>query len=340
MTLPLSFLLMSILAALLASGCTSAKGQATAGVEAEKATLNVVTTIAPITSIVEDIGGTKVRITGLVPEGVNSHTFEPAPSAAAALAEADVLIANGLFLETRTVELAKASMRPGTTVLELGEKAISRSEWRFDFSFPEDGGHPNPHLWPDPILSLEYAMLIAEELSRLEPPNASYFAANYAAFKQRIDSLDAAIVTAIATIPPQNRVLLTYHDSWAYFASRYGMTVIGAVQPSDFSEPSAREVADLIDQIRDRRLPAIFGSEVFPSGVMEQIARETGATFVDNLRDDDLPGAPGDPDHSYLGMMVLNVETIVEALGGDASVVSAVSKGPGLSGAPRAVYPQ
>src|SRR5690606_19443756 len=109
----------------------------------------------------------------------------------------------------------------------------------------------------------------------------------------------------------------TYHDSWAYFAPTYGMTVIGAIQPSDFSEPSAREVAGLIDQIREEQVPAIFGSEVFPSPVLEQIARETGATYYDDLRDDEPPGEPGSPEHTFIGMMIRNLEIMAEALGGD-----------------------
>ena len=110
--------------------------------------------------------------------------------------------------------------------------------------------------------------------------------------------------------------MLTYHDSYAYFARRYGMTVIGAAQPSDFSEPSASEVAGLIDQIREEQIPAVFGSEVFPSDVLEQIASETGATYVDELRDDDPPGEPGSPEHTYVGMMLKNMSLMIPALGG------------------------
>jgi ABC-type Zn uptake system ZnuABC Zn-binding protein ZnuA len=302
--------------------------------------LHVTTTVSPITSIAENIGGTKVSTTGVVPEGTNSHTFEPAPSVATTLAGTDLLIVNGLFLEEPTVRLARAVMRPGTPVLSLGDRAVSREEWQFDFSFPELGGHPNPHLWPDPILSLKYALLIKDELSRLDAANASYYVDNYRVFKVRIEQLDAAIRQAVASVPEKDRKLLTYHDSWAYFARRYGMSVIGAVQPSDFSEPSAKDIADLILQIRGLGLPAIFGSEVFPSPVMEQIARETGARFIDRLLDDDLPGVPGDPRHSYLGLMITDVEIMVAALGGDASAVSSVDAGLVFEGKSLAEYPQ
>ena len=95
------------------------------------------------------------------------------------------------------------------------------------------------------------------------------------------------------------------------------MTVIGAIQPSDFAEPSAQDVTGLITQIKQEKVPAIFGSEVFPSPVLEQIARETGAAYVADLRDDDLPGRPGDRNHSYVGLMVENLRIMAEALGGD-----------------------
>ncbi len=140
----------------------------------------------------------------------------------------------------------------------------------------------------------------------------------------RLDALEAAVRTATATLPPARRKLLTYHDSFPYFAREYGWEVVGAIQPSDFAEPTPQEVVGLIEQIHAEDLPAIFGSEVFPSPVLEQIAEETGATYVNDLRDDDLPGEAGDPDHSYLGLMVFDLTTIVGALGGDPSVFDGI----------------
>jgi ABC-type Zn uptake system ZnuABC Zn-binding protein ZnuA len=118
--------------------------------------------------------------------------------------------------------------------------------------------------------------------------------------------------------------LLTYHDSWAYFAEHYGMTVIGAIQPSDFSEPSPREVAGLIDQIREEQVPAIFGSEVFPSSVLEQIAAESGATYIAELRDDEPPGEPGAPEHTYIGMMLKDMDLMIPALGGTVDALAGI----------------
>lgn len=286
--------------------------------------VRVVVTIAPIRSIVESVGGERVRVTALVPEGTNSHTFEPPPSAVRAIAGADLIIVNGLNLEQPIIELAEANRREGVEIARLGEAAIGPDEYVYDFSYPREGGDPNPHLWTDPILAIAYANIARDALGRADPEGAAAYAANAAAFAAHMEELDAAIRAAAATVPPERRLLLTYHDSFPYFAPRYGFTVIGAVQPSDFSEPSPREVAALVRQIREAGVPAVFGSEVFPSETLETIAREAGAVQVATLRDDDLPGEPGDAENTYLGMMTANARAIVTALGGDASALDAL----------------
>lgn len=308
--------------------------------DSESDKLKVATTVAPITNIVENIGGDRIQLEGMVPEGVNSHIFEPQPSLARVLTDADLIIANGLFLEEPTLKLAEANKKEDTPILLLGDGAITREQWQFDFSFPESEGHPNPHLWPDPTLGLKYAELAQEQMASLDPDNADYYKENLEAFRQRINSMDAAIRQSVATIPPENRRLVTYHDSWAYFALSYGMEVIGAVQPSDFAEPSAREVAEIIDQVKELSLPAVFGSEEFPSDVLETIAREGNTTFVDQLADDDLPGAPGDPDHSYLGLMRQNMRIMIPALGGNADAFDDVDVSPVFESESGAIYPQ
>lgn len=287
--------------------------------------LNVVTTVAPISSIARNIGGTRIELYGIVPDGTNSHTFEPAPSDARILSQADVVFVNGLDLELPTMELAEANLRDGAEMVALGEQTITEDQWVFDFSFPEEEGSPNPHLWTNPPYARRYAELIAETLSARDPDNADYYAANLTRYGAALDALDAAIAAAAETVPEANRKLLTYHDSWAYFAPRYGFVVIGAAQPSDFSEPSPREVAALIDQIKAEGVPAVFGSEVFASSVLEQIADEAGAAYIDQLRDDAPPGEPNDLEHTYLGMMIRNMELMLPALGGNADAVSALS---------------
>ena len=276
--------------------------------------LKVVSTISPITSIVENIGGTKIQLDGLIPEGMNSHIYEPSVSVVTALAEADLIVLNGLMLEEPTLELAKASKKNEAVILLLGDRTITPGEFQFDFSFPEAGGKPNPHLWLDPLLALKYAELIYEELVALDQNNADYYSGNLQELSRRLHALDASIAEAVKAIPDINRKLLTYHDSWAYWAMRYDFEVIGAIQPSNFSEPSAKEIVDLIQQINTEGVLAIFGSEVFPSPIMDQIANGSEATYVDNLRDDVLPSSPGESQHSYLGMMLWNMQVMLPAL--------------------------
>jgi ABC-type Zn uptake system ZnuABC Zn-binding protein ZnuA len=303
--------------ALLAASCSSGGADGGAGVQ-------VVTTVSPITNIVQNIGGDRVSVTGIVPEGVNSHTFEPAPSDAALMEEAEIVFINGLHLEEPTRELAEANVEDAVPVVQLADRTISEDEYIFDFSFPESEGFPNPHLWTNPPYAREYAEIVKDELSELDPEGASTYRDNFDAFAGRLDELDAALRAATATVPEEDRKLLTYHDSFPYFAREYGWEVVGAIQPSDFAEPTPREIVALIDQIRAQDLPAIFGSEVFPSPVLEQIAAETGTSYVDDLRDDDLPGEAGDPNHSYLGLMVFDFTTIVRALGGDPSAFESI----------------
>jgi ABC-type Zn uptake system ZnuABC Zn-binding protein ZnuA len=293
--------------------------------------LQVATTVAPITSIVSSIGGNRVRITGIVPEGTNSHTFEPKPSVAALLSDVDVLYVNGLELEEPTVQLAEETLDDGAEIVELGTRSIPESQYAYDFSFPRSEGKPNPHLWTDPVYAAKYARIVREDLSARDPENRGYYAANYRRFAGMVDKLDRAMRKSFATVPRERRKLLTYHDAYAYFGRHYGWEIVGAIQVSSFGDPTPKEVAGLIEQVQTERVPAIFGSEVFPSPVLEQIGREAGVEYVDVLRDDDLPGAPGEAHHSWAGLMRFDYVTITEATGGDAAALEAFE--------PRAVAP-
>lgn len=274
----------------------------------------IVTTVSPITNIVQNIGGTHINVTGIVPDGIDSHTFEPIPSDIKILQMADMIIMNGLDLELPTLKLAEKVKKAETPILQLGNRTLKEEDWQYDFSFPREHGHPNPHLWLNIELVLRYAEIIKENLVALDPVHKASYQENAAAYLAKLKKLDHAIFKCVATIPKNNRNLVTYHDSFAYFAPRYGMTVIAAIQPSDFSEPRPQEVINIIKQIKETGVPAIFGSEVFPSKVMEQIAREANVKFIDQLSDDELPVFPN---NSFIGMMVHNMIIMTEALGGN-----------------------
>ena len=320
----------AVLVVVAASACSGGSDTATEGRPV------IVTTVAPITSIVSSVVGDRATVTGIVPEGSDSHTFEPKPSAAEVLSKADGVYMNGLQLEEPTKKLAQANLADGAEVVELGTQAIPESEYLYDFSFPRSGGKPNPHLWTDPPLAKRYAEIVKDDVSKRDPKNADYYDTNYQRFAAQVDELDAAMRTSFKTIP--NRRLLTYHDAYAYFAKTYDWKVVGAIQVSDFEDPTPKEVASLVGQVKREKVPAIFGSEVFPSPVLKQIGREADVRYVDVLRDDDLPGEPGEPEHSWMGLMRFDFITMTEALDGDATALKAVAVGDGVED--KADYPQ
>lgn len=331
-----SFLTIAFLA-LFAVGCGSGgdedAGAGLQGVqsnfEGDDSRLKVATTVAPLTSIVLNIGGDRIRIHQIIPSGVDSHTFEPKPSDAAVLSRADLLIMNGAHLEGTTEAIAKQNLPDPGKIYYLANNTLRGDDadtgFLYDFSFPRSEGDPNPHLWMDPRYALRYAELTRQWLTENDPENGDYYQRNFVRFADVLKRLDAAIARDQQSVPVENRKLLTYHDSWAYWARQYGWTVIGAVQPSDLKEPSAREVGDLVEQIKRERVPAVFGSEVFPSTTLQAIAKETGAKFEERLRDDEPPGETGDPEHTYVGMMVDDMRIMLTALGGNATETSKIS---------------
>ena len=320
---PLSTAGAALLAVVTLSACSSSASSSTPP-PTDDGRLSVVTTVAPLTSIVANIAGERAAVTGIVPEGTNSHTFEPPPQVAAVMEDADVVFVNGLQLEEPTFDLAEANAPDDAVIVKLGDEVLPEEDYLYDFSFPEEDGKPNPHLWTDPTYAIRYADVVLDTLREQDTKNAAYYERNHEAFVLRAEALADALVADSATIPAGKKQLLTYHDAYAYFAKTYGWEVIGAVQPSNFEDPQPREIARIIDQVRETGVPVVFGSEVFPSQVLEQIAKETGARYEDTLRDDDLPGEPGDPEHSWLGLMRYDYVTMIEALGGTAERLTAL----------------
>src|SRR5258706_10815055 len=173
-------IIMFFLVVLLLSACGSAANAPQNG------RLTVVSTVSPITNIIYNIGGNHINLSGIVPEGVNSHTFEPAPSDAVKLAGADLIFVNGLHLEDPTVKLAEANKKTNAEIITLGDQTITQDQYIYDFSFPKEAGNPNPHLWMNPMNALRYAEIIPDGLICGDSANADYYNKNYDAFKVRI----------------------------------------------------------------------------------------------------------------------------------------------------------
>lgn len=290
--------------------------------------LSVVVSDPPLADLVAKVAGSDVGVTSVVPVGADGHTYEPRPEDARTLADADIYIENGMNLNNVVTSFASVNYPAGTPHFALAE-VIPPSEAIATDTAEEVASHGhahsyNAHFWPDPVYAAAYVGRITEIMVGEDPDNAAGYEERGAALKAELEQLNVAFAEAIATIPEANRKMVVYHDSWSYFGRRYDVPVIGAIQPTDFSEPSAGELRDTIEQVRDAEVPAFFGSEVFPSDVLETVQEESGAEYVADLSDDVLPGEPGSDEHSYVGMMVSNVRIIVSALGGDESVLDSV----------------
>jgi ABC-type Zn uptake system ZnuABC Zn-binding protein ZnuA len=261
----------------------------------------------------------------VVPIGANGHTYEPVPSEAKTLSRADIYIENGLSLNTSMTLFAAANYPRRTPHHSLSDvippEEVIATDTAEQIKAHGHAHNYNAHFWPDPNYAALYVRRIVQILSGFDAEDAAGYQQRGDALIAQFQQMDTAFRTALATIPEANRKLVVYHDSWSYFGRRYGLPVVGAIQPTDFSEPSAAELRETIDQVRAQGVPAFFGSEVFPSDVLEAIEAESGAKYVADLADDKLPGEPGTAQHSYVGMMVANTRTIVTALGGDPSAL-------------------
>ena len=299
--------------------------------------LAVATTVAPITSIVANIGGDRVQITGIVPEGTNSHTFEPEPSVAELLSSVDVVYVNGLVLEEPTKELAEENLRDGAEIVELGARCIERAGLRLRLLVPRVRRQAEPAPLDRPEYALCYAGVARDDLSARDPDNADYYAANYEEFAGMVDEFDAAMRESFATIP--KRELLTYHDAYAYFARDYDWDVIGAIQVSDFEDPTPKEVARLIEQVRDERGAGDLRLRGLPEpGARADRQGDRGARTSTSCATTTFPASPAIAEHSWVGLMHFDYVTMTEALGGDASALKAFA--PRNVAPDEAEYPQ
>ena len=299
------------------------------GTDGAAPVLLVTATVSPLADLVAQVGGERVEVRSLVPPGSDAHTYAPRPRDAMRLEEADVYVGIGLALNDGAIRLARANLRPEARLTLLGEEFLAADDLVFDHpagegsTLPRDesGLGPNPHIWTS--LSNVRALVrgIAIVLSEEDPAGAAHYAARAEDLLARLAVLDDAVATAVATIAPADRVLVTYHDAWIYFARDYGLDYAIAVQSGEYTDPSAAGVRALIDQVRGLGVRAVFGSRVFPSAVLEVIAAEAGATYVAGLSDDDLPGEPGEPEHTYLELMRQNAVIIVGGLGGDVTAL-------------------
>jgi ABC-type Zn uptake system ZnuABC Zn-binding protein ZnuA len=303
---------------LLMAACVPLTTAEETGAELQQQRLQIVTVGTLLANHIYNIAGDHATITQVVPQGTDPHSYEPAPSDVVKLTEADLVIVRGSDKPEAVRARLAAIVGDENKVILLAPLAIDPDEYIYD-----DFGVIDVHMGGDPIFAVRFAGVIRDALANRDPDNAGVYQANYDEFAERIEELDAAIMAVTASIPEENRQLYSYHNSFAYFARRYGYTILGSVQPHDFAEPSAQDVAAVIELLRERKLPAIFGSSFSPSPILEQISRETGIPIV-RIDDDALPGDPGDLEHSFFNMRVQNMKKLAEALGGDPTLVEGI----------------
>jgi zinc/manganese transport system substrate-binding protein len=271
--------------------------------------IRVVATYSILGDWVQTIGGDEIELTVLVGAEGDAHTYEPTPRDSVALAEADILFENGMGFEVWLERLFQASNSAARRVIvteKIKPRQIVVSESRTEI---------DPHVWHLPENAKLMVEAIALALEQADPAHATKYRDRQRSYVGQLNDLDAWITQQAASIPAQRRKLVTTHDTFGYLADRYDfevLSVLGSVS-SESSDPSAGQVAEIIERIRTLKIPAIFAENILNPKLTLKIAEEAGVKIVPTLYTDAL-GPAGSPGQDYLGLMRFNVKTIVEAL--------------------------
>jgi ABC-type Zn uptake system ZnuABC Zn-binding protein ZnuA len=278
--------------------------------------LRVVATFSILGDLLQNVGGDRIELTTIVEAGVDAHTFEPTPRDAEALADADLIVEIGLAFEPWLDDLIEASGSDATRV--VASEAISpiAAEEHAEGEEQEaEHGEFDPHVWHDVANAMLMVGAIGEALVAADPENATAYQANAAAYLERLQALDDFVVAEVATLPEERRKLVTSHDTFGYFAARYGFEIVGTAfgATTEGGEPSAEAIDALVEAIEAAGVPAIFAENVSNPALMEAVAAEAGVVLAPPLYTDAL-GEPGSDGETYEAMIRYNVTTIVTAL--------------------------
>ncbi len=296
---------------MLAVGWTTACGQAiptsTQGVgatgTARPDAIKVVTTTTVFADIVQNIGGARVVTKSIIPPGVGPEDYEPKPDDAKSLANAALVVSNGFGLDDFLDRLLASGTGGATPHLVLGDGIPVLTV----------DGEANPHFWLDPTVVRDYYLpAIAAKLTEVDPAGKALFEANVVAYGAELTKLDEELAAEVGTIPVANRKLVTFHDAFPYFAKHYGFELVGVILQNVGQDPSAADLAALVEKVKSAGVKAVFSEAQFSPKLSETLAAEAGiTTVVTTLYNDALGPAPAD---TYLGLMRWNVSQIVQAL--------------------------
>ena len=259
--------------------------------------LKVVATFSILGDLVANIGGDKVDVAVLVGPDADAHTYQPRPADARTLAAAQVLVSNGLGFEGWIDRLAEAAGFKGRRIVASAGAAQES----------------DPHCWQDVACTRRYAATIAQGLAAADPANAAFYRERAQRYDQRLAGLDRWIREEIARVPEGQRKAITGHNSFRYFARAYGVSFSAPRGYNTDSEPTARDIANLIRQVREQKIKALFIENMTNPALVEEIARDSGAAVGPRLYSDAL-SRPDGPAPTYEAMMRHNVIALVAGM--------------------------
>lgn len=270
---------------------------------------SVVVTTSILGDVVRSILGPDADVEVLMPPNSDPHDFAASARQATAMRDADALVVNGLGFEEGLGDTVDAAEADGVTVITATDAVELR---------PLEGeGGDDPHVFTDPVRMVEVVEHLAVELVAAVPElDTAAFRARAEGYVDDLVALDAEVEAQLAPIPTDDRVLVTNHDVFGYFADRYGFEVLGAIVPggATLAEPGAADLVALAEQIEARGVPAIFADTSSPARLADALAAEGAGVEVVELYSESL-GEPGSPGDTYLGMVRTNAERIAAALG-------------------------
>jgi zinc/manganese transport system substrate-binding protein len=264
--------------------------------------VNVVTSFSILGDFVKNVGGERVSVTTLVGPDGDVHVYTPAPADAKKIADAKLLVINGLGLEGWLPRLVQSS--GSKAPITIATKNIAPLKL---------GSDADPHAWQSVANAKKYVVNIRDALGAADPADAETFRANTARYLAELDALDREVREAIGKIPESRRKVISTHDAFGYFASAYGIKFIAPLGVSTESEASARDIAGIITQIKTAKIPAVFLENISDPRLIRQIATETGARIGGTLYSDGLTGEKGDAP-TYIDMVRHNIRALTSAL--------------------------
>jgi zinc/manganese transport system substrate-binding protein len=264
--------------------------------------LNVVASFSIIGDFVRNVGGDRISVTTLVGPNGDVHVYTPAPADARKIADAKLLVVNGLGLEGWLPRLVQSSGSRAVIVTATDGIQPLRIDQAAD-----------PHAWQSVVDARIYVANIRDALVTADPADAAAFRANAAGYLAKLDALDREVRSSVAQIPPERRKVISTHNAFGYFAAAYGIEFIAPLGVSTESEASARDLAGIITQIRTQKIPAVFLENISDVRLIRRISAETGARVGGTLFSDSLSDEKGDAP-TYIELVRHNIKALTSAL--------------------------